>query len=70
MDSHGWLSKATSRGAGGMHHIPWFCTSEAVESEINVAQHLAKKGDIYYYDMDMLLVTRRRKDESCQASTM
>lgn len=30
-------------GEQGMHDIPWFCTSEAVESEINVAQHLAKK---------------------------
>lgn len=50
MDSQSWLTKAISRGAGG-------CTTSpgSVESEINITQHLAKKGDIYYYDMDKLL---------------
>lgn len=43
MNCHGWLT---------MRHMAWFCTTEVVEIVINVTQHLAKKEDIYYYNME------------------
>lgn len=50
-----------------MHHTPWFCTSEAVESETNVTQRLAKKGDVYDEDVDKLLLNLLKLG-TCRAS--
>lgn len=52
---------------GGMYHTPWFCTSDAVESEINETQPLAKKGDIYDWDMDKSLLNLLKLG-TCRAS--